>query len=502
MRLIRVCLENYQGIRSLELELDPTSVLFGENGCGKSSLFRALELVLSPASLPVEEFFRAQDHHLDPATGESTGRILIELEFQADSEPFDAVGSDGRFRFQAWSEPTGFRFVSDRLESSDPKLLEDLRRLCPLIRLRGGLLRAPRLGQDRPVARAVEAVFSRLLETDQVPPDLVRHALERLSERRGLLEGRPVPFSVRQRVEAPMAHPADLGQLLQGSGSRSMALLLLSAFLLEASGGLQPGAQPLLLFEEPEAGLHPVGIATISSLLETFPSAKLISSTSPDFLATVPLGSLRRLVRRPDGRVRVFSPRPEDFEPSELRRAGYHVRVRRGSALLMRCWLLVEGESEFWLCNEAARTLGFDLSQEAVACLEFAQVGLVPMVNLARSLGIRWSLLADGDKAGQGYTREARRLPGGAVYQLAENDLEHCLWSHGYEPLYREAAGSSGLKPSAVIQAAVKRRTKPHMALLVGEEMRRRGPDGVPPVLERMLQESVRAARREDPFSG
>lgn len=500
MRLTRVSLENYQGIRSLDLELDPTSVLFGENGCGKSSLFRALELVLSPAALPVEEFFRSQDHHLDRHTGKPTGRIRIELEFFSE-DPVAGLGS--RFRFEARSEPTTFRFLSEEgAESNDPRLLERVRRLCPLIRIRGGLLRAPRLTGDRPAAQAVEAVFSKLLETDQVPPELVRHALDRLSERRELLEGSATPFSLQHRVEAPMAHPADLSQLLQGSGSRSMALLLLCAFLMEASSGpLAAGARPLLLFEQPEAGLHPVGIATISSLLETLPVSKLVTSCSPDFLASVPLGSLRRMVRAPDGRVGVFSPDPVSFNSTELRRAGYHVRVRRGAALLMRTWLLVEGESEFWLCNEAARALGFDLAQEAVACLEFAQVGLVPMVNFARSLGIRWFLLADGDKAGQSYTQDARRQPGGEVFQLEENDLEHCCWAHGYESLYREAAQAQAGKPTAVIQAAVKRRTKPHMALLVGEEMRRRGAAGVPPVLARLLEQAVRAARREDPFS-
>ena len=44
--------------------------------------------------------------------------------------------------------------------------------------------------------------------------------------------------------------------------------------------------------------------------------------------------------------------------------------LRRASA---RCWLLVEGETEYWLMSELSRVCGYDLASEGVACVEFAQ---------------------------------------------------------------------------------------------------------------------------------
>jgi putative ATP-dependent endonuclease of the OLD family len=40
--------ERFRGVRSARIGFDPTTVLFGENDCGKSSLLEALALVLSP----------------------------------------------------------------------------------------------------------------------------------------------------------------------------------------------------------------------------------------------------------------------------------------------------------------------------------------------------------------------------------------------------------------------------------------------------------------------
>ena len=39
----------------------------------------------------------------------------------------------------------------------------------------------------------------------------------------------------------------------------------------------------------------------------------------------------------------------------------YHVRAKRGALLFARCWLLVEGETEFTLLPELARLLGHEV---------------------------------------------------------------------------------------------------------------------------------------------
>jgi len=82
--------------------------------------------------------------------------------------------------------------------------------------------------------------------------------------------------------------------------------------------------------------------------------------------------------------------------------------------------------------------------------------------------------------------------------------VELTLWHHGYETLYREAAGvGEGDKagdgrrrsPRWVINKAVRNRSKPYLALSVAEAAAERGPEGVPASLRRVVETSVRLAR-------
>jgi putative ATP-dependent endonuclease of OLD family len=169
-------------------------------------------------------------------------------------------------------------------------------------------------------------------------------------------------------------------------------------------------------------------------------------------------------------------------------------------------WLLVEGESEFWILPQLAQVLGHDLDVAGIACVEYAQSGLEPLLRTARELGIDWHLLADGDEAGRGYAATAHRFvrPGEAgerITLLRERDLEHCLWNHGHAEALRLAAGLTGgagqrASPRRVIAQAVRRRSKPGLALAVIESVARRGTGGVPAPLARVVESCLRLAQR------
>jgi putative ATP-dependent endonuclease of the OLD family len=66
MLLRRVTIENFRGLKSLVLDLDKTTVLIGENNCGKTSILEAIRLALSRSvrGNPFED----QDHHLGSNT--------------------------------------------------------------------------------------------------------------------------------------------------------------------------------------------------------------------------------------------------------------------------------------------------------------------------------------------------------------------------------------------------------------------------------------------------
>ena len=60
MTVRRIQVSNYRSLRDLHLELGPVTVLVGENGCGKSNLYRAIQLLHAAAAGRLAEAFAAE----------------------------------------------------------------------------------------------------------------------------------------------------------------------------------------------------------------------------------------------------------------------------------------------------------------------------------------------------------------------------------------------------------------------------------------------------------
>jgi putative ATP-dependent endonuclease of OLD family len=273
--------------------------------------------------------------------------------------------------------------------------------------------------------------------------------------------------------------------------------------LRSGAGKLDQAALPLMLIENPEAHLHPMTMASLWGVMEGIAGQKIIATHSGELLSRARLASVRRLTRHA-GVVMEWRVPKGALTADELRRYSYHVRSRRAAASFARCWLLVEGETEFWLMSELARVCGFDLASEGVACVEFAQCGLDPLIKVARRLGIEWHLLADGDAAGQQYARAAGKWNDGGESRttlLGDADIEHCFWRHGYADVFRKAAYPGDSPPQkrgsakAVIARAIERHSKPYMAALLLDAVIGRGPQGVPLPLRRVIETCVELAR-------
>ncbi len=81
MFLSELSVENFRGVRQGRLSFDDTTVLIGENDCGKSSLLDALARILGGPSDVGPPQFEPQHFHRTPA-GEPTGPIRIGLGFR------------------------------------------------------------------------------------------------------------------------------------------------------------------------------------------------------------------------------------------------------------------------------------------------------------------------------------------------------------------------------------------------------------------------------------
>lgn len=541
LRIHACTVKNYRGLREARLEFDSLTVLIGENDCGRSSLLNALEACLGCRSHNGTIALTARDFHREGPGHPLETPISIEIEIREDEPPGrDApwqglrraglAHPNGRLEFvlgveaepDREGEPeTQFWLEGPRPFTGDPhRCLEAVRAAVPFLRVRAAVLRPapwptgpsadPEAAARQQVDWEIRQAFEEVLE---MPGDVSERTLAKV---RAMIRSAVGPIGARtredewrgpdaDRVLAPLSVSSSwsrVASLLAGKGARSVATLAFLEALLNSRGpeGLHPEANPVLSLEDPEAYLHPMMLATVWSIIQRLPAQKIVSSNSADLLQAVPLGALRRIVRDGHGQVDVYQVPPTALSQDEMRRIAYHLRVLRGATLFMRFWLLVEGETEYWLLPEAARAMGIDLVQEGVGCIGFAQCGVAPVARLANHLGIGWHLLADGDPAGQHYAEQARAVcERGAVTVLNEPDLEHCMWAHGYDRVFRKAAAlppDQELKPSETIERAIRKQSKPRLALHLGEAMMGRGPRGVPPAIRTLLLDAVARARQ------
>jgi putative ATP-dependent endonuclease of OLD family len=564
MHLAFVGIDQYRGISSLELPLDETTTLIGENAYGKSNLLDALLVCLGAGADDGRFAFLPEDFRpIDPADeggarlGPPEGPVHpidIRLGFrETRDDEWQSEEDCAILRGHVHRGRRGDRRLTLRVRATlrddratvdvacsfidgagrivggpvGVEAIELLRRRSPFLLVKSDRYftrpsrldrRAHEPGATRPLAleerlaqEVTEAYQS--LGGSRLPPgdaEMLRgvEAAKLYVERFG-------GARLRERVQHFLpASPAGSGRT-GGTGvslaARSIALMIVLGGLLDARGQalFGHGAMPTVAIEDIEAHIHPVLLASIAAVVHAIPAQKILTTNSGELLSMMPLPSLRRLVRRPQ-RIEVHRLGTNTLSDDELRRVRYHVKANRGSSLFARCWLFVEGETEFWLLPHLAEALGADFALEGIRMMEFAQCGVEPLVKLADDLGIPWHILCDGDAAGRSYAETAASCLAGRpardhITRLDERDIEHCLWHNGYAHVYRDAVRSTASRrtgrptridnPTPTIERAVRARSKPGMAIAVADAALGRGSPGVPPILAAALDATVRLAR-------
>lgn len=543
MYLEHIEISGFRGINQLAIKLQQTTALIGENAWGKTSLLRALWCLLGQGVVPYQ--FEADDFYRSEITDPTAPRhlqiVLTFCEYRADMchhsarlarlKPVWCRSKDGlhRIHYRACAEyPPQGAVVSEHifldaqghpLALADPHTMIHLLMLMnPVLRLRDS--RSTRYGGDNfndQWENQLAQVSQQLLDEDGIGIDepMLQQGMTAV---RSLMDHylshvppiRAKPRNAREIVSKPtsLRGLGSLQELMRSANGHAVELAMagLGGALLAARGDreIEVGARPILILEDPESRLHPTMLALAWGLLEQLPGQKILTTNSGDLLTSIPLGQIRRLVRHDQTTV-AFSLRDEQMSAEELRRIAFHVRINRPMSLFARCWLLVEGETEIWLLSELASICGYSLRGEGVRVIEFAQCGAVPLIKAARDLGIEWHLLADGDQAGCKYAANVRsQLKGDRESErltlLPAKDIEHFLFHHGFESVYRHEAGipqHQMLPPGKVIERAVSRRSKPGLALAVVEAAEKAGIEQMPHLLRQMFTRVIALARRQ-----
>lgn len=284
-----------------------------------------------------------------------------------------------------------------------------------------------------------------------------------------------------------------------GVSKTKIILSILAGAMLFSKGDriIDKKSRPILIFEDIEARFHPTLLLSFLSIVEAIPVQKIITTNSGDILSAVPLQSLRRLCRQ-QYNTRCYKIRENTMSMDDQRRIAFHIRLNRPMSLFARCWVLVEGETEVWMLSEIARVLGMSLQSQGIRLVEFAQCGLSPLLKFARAMGISFYVLTDGDEAGVKYANTVRDFVGDRhakkhLTMLSHLDIEHFFYYNGYDRVFMREANlkpplKKGVGPDRVIELAIKRKTKPGLALSVLEAIQKQGPEGVPSSIRQMFK--------------
>lgn len=563
--LVRAVVENFRSLRRIDIEFKPDlSTLIGENDSGKSVILQAIELLLDPR-LPATPDARPaiSPSDLPAAAASRPTRITLVFAVNLGAVPTGSAAWQAiREACPASAAPTtlavrvtashaagtaeAVRLGCEVLRAPDQPIPVDdpwatlaaLRTLSPAIRVQP--LRATMRNGDAAHAsqvpnarRRVLQIYRRLIagsdDSGAVTGAAIRQAIADAGELVEASEwtrrrGTPMQRALRDLIAVPQSlgttllSAAEHAQTVTQQGrsqpgdawpdARLFTMMLLAGALLDAVDGVMfdDDASPLILVDDLGDSLHPTWLAAMGSMITNLPAQKVVSTHSSALLARVPLTSVRRVCRRA-GETRVFAVGQRLRSLEDQRRVSYHIRLRSPDALLARCWLLVEGETEAWIIPELARILGVEFPVEGIRCIEFAQSGVAPMVKIADDLGIDWHLLADGDDAGQHYAQAAadwceRTNSRGAVTKLEAPDIEHYLFQHGFADVYADVAGMGKVKASdasRAIHLAIKKTSKPSMALTVLEAANERGPRSIPPAISQMVLHLSDLARGAPP---
>ena len=461
MLLTNLKIEHYRGIKSLELELAPTTVLVGENNCGKTTVLHALRACLqtlrsSGRASPFDEF----DLHFDSRTADPTTAppIAITLSFEESTpgewsdEVEQKLGGDGgvialmppndrsRVQLRVTAEyskvtqdiDTTFEFLDaagNPLPAKNRSRLGSLQQLRPLFYLsalrdagkefsRTSQFWSPFVKNSQidattkaNIETQLEAINAQIIEAHGTFKG-VREHLGKVQELVALggqdvVSVDAVPARVfdmlnRTQVSIASATGARLPIGRHGEGTQSLTVLMLFDAFLKSELARKQGvkeSKPIVALEEPEAHLHPNAVRALWKTINDIDGQKLVATHSGDLLSEVDVYSIRRLYRK-GLEVQTGALKAGTLDDRQLQKFDHFVRRTRGELFFARVWILVEGETDVIILSGAARVLGLDLEQSAVRLVEYAQVGLSTFITAADSLGVAWHVFSDGDAAG------------------------------------------------------------------------------------------------------
>lgn len=467
IKTVRV--NGFRGLKNIEINLEPTTVLTGMNNAGKTSFLKALQVILGN-----RQFLSFDDFYIEDNSSISTITIdvLIVPLNEDDSKNFSEdweilfttdrikTTADGDFvplrtivRFdEVRNSPIVKQYILEDwvdFEFGEPKInwydldngnensyrfeempffyMDAQRDILEDIRLKSSYI-GKMLSKIEYSPEDIEEIESqiKLLNESAVEKSeiltIVKNALTELNSAMnsssGGVEITPFTKKIRDLNKGLTINygDGDNSFLMEyhGMGTRSWSsLLTLKAFIeLFNINSLQNDTVffPIVAIEEPESHLHPNAQKKLYSQINSFKGQKIISTHSPYIASVANLGEIRSFYK--NDLVRIGALPMLEFNAEDVRKINRQVISTKGEVFFSKCIVLGEGETE-----EQALPIFFEKYFNVSSIeygIDFIGVGsygnYLPFIRFAEALNIPWFILSDNDQTGTVKTSVLKQL--------------------------------------------------------------------------------------------
>lgn len=256
---------------------------------------------------------------------------------------------------------------------------------------------------------------------------------------RDLSKGIDVSFSTSGAQSFPLAR--------HGMGTRSLAsLLVFRAFASWRDKKAKEGGDmvhSVLALEEPESHLHPQAQRSLFGHIKAITGQRVVSTHSPYFAGQAALGDLRLFMKQGGDTTVTSLDLKKIANPDQVRQLQETVIESRGDLLFSTAVILFEGQTEEQALPIWAKAYwGMSIHELGFSFVRVNGDNYFPFIWLAKSLGIPWFIMADGEavpvtrledalkKAGCG---TAANCPNVGILPNGENFESHLI-ANGYLP--------------------------------------------------------------------
>lgn len=450
MKLTRIKIENHSRLLDLDIEVRGHLVLVGANDAGKSSVLRALDLILgaSTAQLysnitdadfrdrsqpfvvevdlsdftPTDKALFPDEIAVDPSSNSS--KLTIRLAGEIDSSDTVSIarsapsGGTGRQLSRDQVAGLGWRFLSATNQTRD--LREDRR--SPLDEILGAVDLGAEKADFEAIASSLAAKLGSSTVLGGLRGDLASQLSKALPEPIAQSDLALVPGSAADddvlsdvRLQVSKAGvPRDLSEQSDG-----MKALFAIAFY-----DLISGVANVVGIDEPEVHLHPTSQRSLARLLKARPNQKIIATHSSDIVCAFEPDQI--VVVRHGGRV--VQPVVNFLSTEEKLVARWWVQGRL-EPLTSREAIAVEGPSDRIILECAADLTDRNLDRLGISVVDAEGKNTMPLVEKlfgTNGFDVKLSILVDEDAeaaAAKRHNVSAADLPTKSIW-ISRADLE------------------------------------------------------------------------------